>query len=472
MGVAWNGSSTIYGLVLQTLGTVVLARVIGPSSFGIFAIVSVFYAYGAIVSNLGLGTALIQRPRLTEHHLATAFWLNAALGVVLTVALTALAPLIAEWVGQPVLSPLLRLVSLSYTINMAVVPLAILERGLRFRAVAIIESVSATLGLATALVAGVAGLGATALAMQLLVQTVTTSILAFVAARWVPNKFPSMVAFRELWSVSFRLTGGNLIGYWSMNADTLALGATQTAADLGYYNRAFNLLMLPLRTLAGTITRVIVPALASLQYDVTRSRDAWLSTVRILALVSFPVSVGMAACADGLVETLWGPTWAPVVPLLRIMSLAGIPWSIAVAAEWLLFARGRARAYFWLAVANTLLTVIAVLVGLPWGTTGVAIAMLARSFLILPMYIRWCLAEIGINYRLVFQAVGPTLSYSVAMGLIVAAVGTIGSVPSPLLLAMQTLVGVAVMYIFLRVLSPGLLTEMRGLARRAPLTAP
>jgi O-antigen/teichoic acid export membrane protein len=100
LGAAWNGSSTIYGLVLQTLGTVVLARVIEPSSFDICAIAWVFYAYGAILANLGLGTALIQRPKLTARHLATAFWLNARLGLVLTPALAAIAPLIADWARE------------------------------------------------------------------------------------------------------------------------------------------------------------------------------------------------------------------------------------------------------------------------------------------------------------------------------------------------------------------------------------
>jgi O-antigen/teichoic acid export membrane protein len=471
-GVAWNASATGFGLILQTLSTVFLARLIAPGEFGLYAIAAVFYYYGNLAGNLGLGAALIQRPNLTKAHLATAFWLNAALGVALTVALALLAPAIAAWVGAPHLEYLLRLVAISYTINLAVVPMAMLERDLRFRAVASVEIISAALGLAAALIGGYRHLGAVALADQLLVQTLTASVLALAAARYLPTTRPTKAALRELWSVSAWLTAGNLVGYWSLNADTLALGATQPLPQVGYYNRAYNLLRIPLGTIGGTMSRVIIPALASIQHDVPRSREAWLSSARVMALVTIPASIGMAVTAPALIETLWGDKWLPVIPILRLLALAGIPWAIAVAAEWLLFARGRARVFFWLALANTLITIAAVLCGLPWGPIGVAIAMLVRSFLIVPLYVRWCLFEIGVGYPDVGRVVGRILGYSVVMGGLVLGVGrAMSTFPSVVVLAAQVAVGTATMLVLLGLFSPALLAELRGLVRRSPQPA-
>ena len=466
-GVAWNASSTGYGLLLQTVSTVFLARIIAPSAFGLYAVAAVFYFYGNLAANLGLGTAIIQRNPLTRVHLATAFWLNVVLGVALTVALSLAAPMIAALLGQPELEGLLRLISISYTINLAVVPLAILERELRFRSVAVLESAAASVALAVALVGGHLGWGATALAMQLLVQTFLVSIAAMVLAGYLPTCRPSRQALSELLSVSGWLTAGNLIGYWSANTDTLTLGATQPPAQVGYYNRAFNLLTLPQRTLANTITRVIVPALSSIQADRERTKEAWLGSVRVMALMSFPICLGMSAAAPAIVQTLWGSTWAPVVPLLQLLALAGVPWCIAVAAEWLLFARGRARTFFWLACGNTAVSVTAVLVGLPWGAVGVATAMLVRSFLIVPMYVHWCLREIGVGYGDLGRAVVPTAIDAVVMGILVLGAGhLLSGQPSLLVVTAQVLLGVVVFVGLVRVFSPGHLDEVLALMRR------
>ena len=465
-GLVWGAGARVAGLVIQMIGTVVLARLIAPGQFGLFAIASVFYGFGGLAGNLGLGTAIIQRPRISEAHLATAFWFNAAIGVVLTGLQILLAPLLAGWLHQPDVTPLIQLVALAYTLSLSVVPMAILERSMKFRTVAIVEMFSSWTALGCAIVGAFMGFGAYALIGQILIFNVLLSASSLIAARWWPKVRPSMSALKDLWSVSIWFTLGNLIGYWGQSADTLALGRTQTTAEVGYYNRGYNLMQLPMRHLGGVLTRVTTPALSSMQSDVERSKSAWLRSATLMALVSFPVCLGMAASAPALVRTLWGATWIPVVPLLQVLSLAGIPWSLVVAAEGLMMARGQARTFFWLSLLNSAVTIAAVLVGVRYGAIGVAWAILIRSCIVLPIYIRVCLRDIQVSFGDVLAAIWKPFVSALAMGAFVLGVGRgLGSLASPALLIVQVLLGVCAMWVMLRLVAPELLAQARDMVR-------
>lgn len=466
-GLVWGAGARVAGLIIQMMGTIVLARLIAPSEFGLFAIAAVFYGFGGLAGNLGLGTAIIQRPRITEAHLSTAFWFNAVIGVGLTLLQIALAPLLAGWLHQPSVTPLIQLVALAYTLSLSTVPMAILERSMKFRTVAIVEMFSSWTALACAVVGAFMGFGAYALIGQILIFNVLLSASALLAARWWPRVRPTAAALKDLWSVSIWFTLGNLIGYWGQSADTLALGRTQSTAQVGYYNRGINLMQLPMRHLGGVLTRVTTPALSYMQSDVERSKAAWLRSATLMGLVSFPVCLGMAAAAPALVRTLWGATWIPVVPLLQVLSLAGIAWSLVVAAEGLLMARGRAKTFFWLSIVSSVVTIALVLFGVRYGAIGVAYAILARGCLLLPVYIRVCLSEIHVTVLDVMSAIWKPLVAAVVMGGVVWGAGKgLNSLSAVLLLVIQVFVGVCVMWVMLRILAPELLREARAVMRR------
>ena len=466
-GLVWGAGARIAGLVIQMIGTVVLARLIAPGQFGLFAIAAVFYGFGGLAGNLGLGTAIIQRPKITQAHLSTAFWFNAVLGVGLTLLQIAIAPTLASWLHQPDVTPLIQLVAFAYTLSLSVVPMAILERSMKFRTVAIVEMFSSWTALGCAIVGAFMGFGAYALIAQILIFNVLLSASSLIAARWWPRVRPTKATLEDLWSVSIWFTLGNLVGYWGQSADTLALGRTQAAAEVGYYNRGYNLMQLPMRHLGGVLTRVTTPALSYMQSDIERSKAAWLRSATLLALVSFPVCLGMAASAPALVRTLWGSTWIPVVPLLQVLSLAGIPWSLVVAAEGLMMARGRAKTFFWLSLLNSAITIVAVLIGVRYGALGVATAILIRSCLVLPIYIAVCLRDINVTFADVVKAIWKPLLSAFVMGALVWVVGLgLTSLAFPLLLVIQVVIGVCAMWVMMRILAPELLAEARGLIRR------
>jgi PST family polysaccharide transporter len=462
-GSVWNATGRLVAIGIQMLSSILLARLLTPADFGLFAMTLIFVGFAANLGNWGLANAIIQREHLTQTHLATAFWMNLAVNATITAALWIFASAIAGFFREPALTDLVRLVSLSITLQVAVVPIAILERTFRFRAIAIVESVSLALGLLAAVLAAAAGMGPMALVLQSIVLTVSWSVLSVIAARWLPLARPSRQAFRDLFSVSGWLALGNIVGYWSDNADTLALGRTAAPDQVGYYNRAYNLLLLPVRSMLGVLERVLVPAFAQMQEEDGRSRAAWLKSARMVALATYPTCVGMAAAAPAIVATLWGPQWPAVVPLLQVLALAGIASSVALACEWVILARGRGRRYFVLKCLSTLITVGAVLIGLRWGPIGVAFAMLARSCLLLPTYVVGGVREIGVSIVSVLRDLSRIFTASVLMGALVWWTGQVLPFSAPMLLATQILLGTFVYVSLLFLLDRRVLQEVREL---------
>lgn len=448
-GVLWVAGSRGAGQAIQFLSGIALSRLLTPRDFGLIASAYVFAGFANLLTDLGLGTAIVQRREVTEQHLSSAFWLNAVTGVALTLLVGALSPFIADVMHAPELRGLTWLIALNFTLSMTVVPFALLERAMRFRVISIIEISASALGWTSAIVGAATGLGYYSLALATLVQTAATSTGAIVAARWVPKARPTVGAARELWRFGGWLTAHNMVEYWSSNTGTLLISATQSKATVGFYNRAYNLMLLPVNQVTIVLTRVMVPAMSALQDDDERTRSAYSRALGLTALCTFPLLVGIAATAPALVESLWGNQWTSVAPYLQVLSIAGIPWCLTGSAGWILVARGRTRRLFVVGVLDTAATIIGFAIGIHWGAMGVAVSLLVKAWLIAPVIL-------GIGLHLVHgrlrDLVPVVVRPAVAAGLMGAAVWVEGqalhALP-PLLVCAAQLVTGAVAYLLL-----------------------
>ena len=187
-GVGWAGLSRVGIQVVQFGSTVVLARLLLPAEFGLAAIITALIAFANLFSDLGLGAALIHRQgRLDERFLATAFWLNTLSGLALTGLFCAVSVPLANFFGHRQLVPLIIVGSLVFGLSMYTVHLALLEKIMRYRAVAIIEFSAAIVYFIVAVVAAVLGAGAMSLVLGSLAQAVCTTIAMWLTVRWRPR---------------------------------------------------------------------------------------------------------------------------------------------------------------------------------------------------------------------------------------------------------------------------------------------
>lgn len=468
-GAGWTAASRIGTQLLQFAAGVILSRLLAPSDFGLLAAVYVIAGFLAIFVESGLGAAIVFLPDLNEQDLATAFWLNALLGLVFTIALGASAPLIAAFFHEPRLIGVTWVIATTFTLSLWTVHVARLERALRFRPIALTELAAGAVGITSSIVAAFAGAGYWALAVGPVAQTLAMTLGIWHAAPWRPHHFIVRSSIRRLWSFSSGLLGFSTLNYWTRSSDNLLIGRYAGPASLAYYNRAYTLMMLPVTQVGTAIGRVMFPALSAMGDDLDRVRDAYRRTVRLICLCGFPLLTGLAAVADNFVVVAWGTAWRPTAVLLQLLCLAALPQIMMSSVGWIYQSQGRTRLFFWTGAVSAVVTVGAFAIGIHWGPVGVATAFLIRCWLMLHWTLDVPLRIIDLRAGVVLREnAGPALA-AAAMGGVVWVIGrtVAGSIPTSATLGLQVAVGAALYFAYLRLAKAVEFQEVRSLFARS-----
>jgi PST family polysaccharide transporter len=420
--VGWSALGRTGTQVLQFLAGLALARLLVPADFGLLASVYVVTGFTVLLFDMGLGNALIHRRDLRQQDLDSAFWLNTIGGLVFLGILSALGPVVAAFYGDPRLTYITPLAGLSFALALNVCHTALLQRDMQFKKVAAIELSSALLGNVTTVCAALADWGALALVTGPVIQAVVLTILSWAVVRWRPRGFVKRDSLRELWRFTGGMLGFNVVNYAARNSDNLLIGKFLGAASLGYYNRAYSLMLLPLQQISQVLGRVMFPALVAMRQDQPRMHSAYRRTISVMTAVTMPVLVGMAATADGLVPLLWGDQWSSTIPLLQILCLAGLPQCLSSSEGWLYQSQGRTSLMFKVGMFSTVLTLAAIVIGLHWGSIGVATGLLIKMWAWQPVGFHVACGTIGLRARFVFGDIAPIIALSLVMGGVVWAV--------------------------------------------------
>lgn len=423
VAAAWSASSRLLILIVQFAGTVVVARILAPSEYGLVVLATAFTMFAMMFTDLGLGAAVVHADEDDDDLLSAAFWVNLVTGVVLTLALGALAHPLAAFFGHPALARLLLVGSLAFTVAVGTVPLSILERRMQFARIAVIEFLTALIGWAIAVALAVAGVGPLCVIIGTLVQVALASLLTWQASRWMPHGLGSRAALHQLWSFSSPVFGFNVINYWSRNLDDIMLGKYTSATSLAFYNRAYQFMLLPVQQVTFVIGRVLFPALTRLRDDVPRLRAAYLRALTLLFGIAAPLSVALAASAPAVIAVVYGPAWHDAAPLLAVLAASGPAQVVTGTIGSLYRALGLTASQFRRSIINTVLTVAAIFIGLPWGAMGVAVAMTVKFYLLAPLNLQGCWRFVDISVPSVVWRLRTLIASSLVMAAAILLVG-------------------------------------------------
>lgn len=467
-GAGWLGAARLGSQAAQFASGLVLARLLQPAEFGLVASVAVITGFAFILFEGGLRSALVHHEHPDQRDYSTVFWVNLLGGVALAVLVWALAPAIADFYREPSLRYIAPVIGLTFACSTSVVHSALLQRQLQFRTAALIEGGSTITGLAVTLVLALADFGAYALAIGPVCSQVVASVAYPLAVRWRPTSFISLASWGNLLRFAAPLTGANTLEYWGRNFDNLVIGRFLGPAPLGYYNRAYNLMSLPVVQLTNSIGSAVSPALARMASDVPRARSAYVRSLKALCTLTVPVMVGLAATAPGLVPLLWGVGWLPTVPLLQVLSLAGIPQCLSSTTSWLYQAQRRTAVMFRMTLLWTALALPLVYLGLRWGLLGIACAVLVRYWLALPFDLYVATRGLDLRMRSLSRDVGALLLPSALMG------GAVWTAPwllgldrgAPLTVLGQVVLGIALQLVLTALIDRTTFTAVRELLRR------
>lgn len=382
-GVKWSTVSQAGRQVMQLATTLVLARLLSPDDFGLASMALVVVGFVLLFKDLGTAAAIIQRRELSPELLSSVFWVNVLFGALASAAIFAAAPLLAAFYREPQVTPLIQALSVSFLLSsLGVLQQALLERDLAFDRLAKAELAAVVAGALGGIGGALAGAGVWSLVVQSILMAGVTSLMLWLSARWRPRLYCSWREIRPLLGYSLNLVGFNTFNYLARNADYLLIGRFLGAAPLGYYTLAYRIMLYPIQNIAAVIGRVVFPVFAQVQDDHGRFRQGYLRVIGMIALVTFPLMLGLLLLSEPLVAALFGPQWAPVATLLMIFAPLGLAQSIGTTVGTIYQAKGRTDLLLYWGVASGLCVVTAVALGLRWGVLGVAGAYAAASFLL------------------------------------------------------------------------------------------
>jgi PST family polysaccharide transporter len=372
-GLKWNTLLSVGIQASRFLSSLVLVRLLTPKDYGIAAMALIFSSLGMGLSDLGLGSALIQRRTISELDRSTVFWTTIGIGGGLMLLGDALAWPTSLLFGEPRVTPLLLVVSVAFLLgSLGVTQSALMQRAMRFRSLAI-RTLLATFGASGAAVAVAAvGGGAWALVANQLVLAALLSVLLWFGASWRPRLMFSRRSLRDLGGYGANVTGTSILAFLKGNADNILVGRYLGAAALGLYGLAYNVILVPGFRILDPLYSTLFAAFARIQHDRERMRSLWLRASRGIAGLMAPMMLGLVVVAPDFVDAVLGSRWHDGIPVIRILAVVPLAYSFGVVPGAILMAADRTQLRLRLGILDTVLAIGSFALGLQWGIVGVA----------------------------------------------------------------------------------------------------
>ncbi|MGH7972027.1 MAG: lipopolysaccharide biosynthesis protein, partial [Limisphaerales bacterium] len=321
----WATVERIAPQAVAFIVSVFIARMVQPAAYGLIGMLAIFMALGSAFTDLAFTAALVQRKTITQDDETSVFFINIVAGLVLTLSLCALSPLVARFYRQEILVPLLCAQSLTVLISsFGIVQQALITRSLSFKPNALIELCSCVVSGGIGLSMAWMGKGVWSLVGLNLSRAGCTVAMLWIVRDWRPHGKFSMTRLRPMWDYSSKLLYASLIHRVITNLYTIIIGKAYPPASLGIYTRANSFQALPVSVLTGILQRVAFPLFSKYQNQPALLRIMIRRQIRLLALGSTTILTTLAVVADQLVPILLGHRWDAVIPLLKILCLSGV----------------------------------------------------------------------------------------------------------------------------------------------------
>jgi PST family polysaccharide transporter len=417
-GIVNSGLIQIVKILCQFGSVVILSRLLRPSDFGIIAMVGPVYGFVLLFQDLGLSQATIQKPGLTHDEVNAFFWINVAVGAVLTVLIISCSPLVGLYYKEPRVVPLtaaMGLLILASSVGNQ--PGAILTRRMEFGILSLNGALGAVSGLVISIILAFILKNYWALYFGMIASTIMPVAGVWIAAQWKPSVPRRVAGLRAMLKFGAGVTSANLAGVFSGNMDNILIGRRWGDYPLGLYDRAYKLLLFPLQRISGPVMSTLVPVLSRLDADPERYRRIFLKTVAQLTLATWPGILWALILSDTLVPTLLGKQWMDSSAIFKLLAIPGLLQIVNGCSGCLLISQGRSGEYASWSIVNAVTCVASFVVGLPFGPIGVAGAYAVGECLRTP-FLWWYIGRRGpIDSSSVIRAILPQIASALVSAL-------------------------------------------------------
>jgi len=397
-----GGAATVLGqglsFLLQIGSTVVLARLLSPSDYGLQGMVITLTGFFGLFKDAGLSTATVQREGLTHEQISTLFWINLAVGACLSVAVASMGPVLVVFYKEPrLLAVTLASASVFLVNSLAVQHRALLERAMRFSTTAAIDIVSLATGAVVGITMASLGFGYWSLVGQTVTVPIVGMTAVWIAMPWLPGKPNRGTGVRSMVRFGGTVTLNSFVVYLAYNAEKVLLGRFWGAAPLGIYGRAYQLANLPVQQLMASVGAVAFPMLSRMQSNTELLSRSFRKALSLVVSMTIPAAISCAVFANEIVQVVLGPKWAASALVLRLLAPTALVFAVINPFSWLLQSTGRVGRSLKIALLICPLVILGVVAGLRHGPPGVAMGYSAAMILLVVPVVAWAKHGTGIT---------------------------------------------------------------------------
>ena len=387
LGVFWTASAKWSAQVVSWGALLLLARLLSPSDYGLVGMSAVFFALVAMLAEFGIGSAIVATRNVTEEVIAQTNTAAVLLGAGGAILGTLCAPIVAAFFRAPQLNAIVIVMSFSFAVSgFKTVPMALLQRDMRFRFLGIAECIQAIAQYAVTIIMALLGLGYWSLIFGGMLGTVVGTAIpalhrraSFAAPRWSDLK--PMLVF------SWELIVARIAWFLYSNADITIVGRTLGQTSLGAYTMAFNIASLPLQKITAMVFQVTPAIFSAVQTDPAQLRRYLLRITEAIAVVTLPLAIGLSVIAAELVPLALGPKWTDSIRPLQILACMVAMRSLGTVMSQILMVVGGNRFVMWNSILTLALLAPLFYAASAWGITIVASVWLtAYPLICAPLY--------------------------------------------------------------------------------------
>ena len=367
-GVFWTFFEAFGARLVQFIVGIVLARLLLPEQFGLIGMLLIFMAVAQVFLDSGFGSALIQKKDASHEDICTIFYFNIAIGLITAGLLCLAAPSIARFYNQPVLTQLMRLLSLAIVINsFGLIQNTLMRKQINFRVITIATLIAGGLSGTIGITLAYLGYGVWSLAIQQVSNAFFRTTMLWIISSWRPALVFRFQALKEMFGFSSRMLATALLNQTFNNIYLLVIGKLFSAGQLGLYTRAQNFQDLPSQSLSRVVAKVSFPVFSSIQEDKERVKRGLKKALSSLVLINFPMMIGLAVVAHPLILGLLTEKWIACVPYLQVLCLSGLMYPLHLMNINVLQALGRSDLILKLEIIKKFLIVLNIAITWRWG---------------------------------------------------------------------------------------------------------
>lgn len=394
------------GFVCQTVGVVVLARLLRPKDFGLVAMVTAFSLWLMNFGINGFTEFIIQKQHISEEEVSSVFWLHLSIAMLLAAGFTFFGLFLVDFYKEPALSGIGAAMSTSIILQaLATSPLALLKRELKFASIAIVELIAAILSIVFAIAVALSGMAYWAVVTRQLTITAVTMTGAWILCPWRPGLPRDLSRALPGLKYAVQVYGNFTLGYLTRSLDKVLLGKFQGPEVLGNYDRATYLASMPANQVLAPLHGIALATLSRLRHDKEKFSSYYTKAVSLVSYLGILAALVVTLSAQDLVLLLLGPKWVQAGGIVMALGPGIAAFLVYETHSWLHLSLGTPKRWLKWNLFSSALTIITFILAVPFGAVAMAIAYSARMYVLIVPALWYAGRPIQLSVRVTISSV-------------------------------------------------------------------